>query len=95
MIKQGTRPDEDHAYILTEVFGHIAKGIYWMEESDVEPCSAILLDIVCSLEEVNIDQNIKGIFIQSVKDHGILIKSVDTASMINKKLTDINKTLIN
>lgn len=74
---------------MAEVFCHIIDGIVWMEEADGDPCYVVLLDIACSLQDLNIDPALRDIIILNMKDKGKQIKSLDTASMIDKKLNDI------
>ena len=84
---------EQRSYILSEVFCHVVNAIWWMDESDSEPCSVILLDIVCSLEVIEIEDTLKQALIDSIEDNVCLIKSIDTSAMIEKKLQVILKSI--
>lgn len=81
------------SYILSEVFNHVVSAIWWMDESDSEPCNVILLDIVCSLEVIEIEDTLKQVLIYSIEDNVCLIKSTDTSAMIGKKLQKILKSI--
>ena len=84
---------EQRSYILSEVFCHVVNAIWWMDESDSEPCNVILLDIVCSLEVIEIEDTLKQALIDSIEDNVCLIKSIDTSAMIGKKLQVILKSI--
>ncbi|CAG2231432.1 unnamed protein product [Mytilus edulis] len=43
--------DEEKGFLLSEVFSHVVRGIWWMDDSDSDPCNVLLLDIVCSMEK--------------------------------------------
>lgn len=84
---------EEQSLLLSEVFEHVVIATWWMDESDSEPCSAVLLDIVCRLENAEINNESKRLFAENITQNVRLIKTSDTSCMIDKKLKDILKTI--
>ncbi|VDI68863.1 gem associated protein 4 [Mytilus galloprovincialis] len=85
--------EEEKGFLLSEVFSHVVRGIWWMDDSDSDPCNVLLLDIVCSMEDMFIDSEEKRVLIQNIADCVHFIRNKDTRSMVNKKLKDILKNL--
>ncbi|CAC5373343.1 unnamed protein product [Mytilus coruscus] len=90
---EGLKTEEERGFLLSEVFSHVVRGMWWMDDSDSDPCNILLLDIVCSMEDVTINTGEKKVLIENIEDCVCFIKNKDTLSMVDKKLKDISKNL--
>jgi hypothetical protein len=80
---------EQRSYILSEVFCHVVNAIWWMDESDSEPCNVVLLDIVCSLEVIEIEDTLKQALIDSIEDNVCLNSTLQVYQRSNSHVRHI------
>ncbi|XP_069120227.1 uncharacterized protein [Argopecten irradians] len=85
----------EQSILLTEVFNHICHATQWMPLETLDPADVLLLDVVCSLEQLknDLDMNMFGkTFTDKLKcltQSSASVKNPDTKNMLEKKITVI------